>query len=371
MSFRFKILAKDGESRARLGRISTPHGEVETPMFMPVATQAALKALTPRQLREAGASIVLCNAYHLHLRPGEQRIARLGGLHRFMQWQAPILTDSGGYQLFSLAELIKITDEGIAFKSHVDGCSLFLTPEDVVHIQEALGADVWVTLDECAGFPCTRDHARDAVQRTLHWAERSRKALPNERQALFAVVQGSTYPDLREACARRLVDMDFAGYALGGLSVGEGTAAMQEVIDATLPVLPEDKPRHLMGVGRPEDMLACIARGIDMFDCVLPTRNGRSGYGFTSTGVVRIRNQAHQDDDRPLDEACDCYCCRNFSRAYLRHLFQSREILGLTLLSLHNVAFFCKLMAQARTALREGRFGAFRQVSVEKSKLTR
>lgn len=366
MPFGFEVLSEDGKCKARVGRLATTHGETQTPVFMPVGTQATVKTLAPAWLEEVGATIVLCNAFHLHLRPGEDVIRSLGGLHKFMGWNGPILTDSGGYQLFSLAELADIDDEGVAFRSHIDGRKLFLTPEDVVRIQEALGADIIMALDECVSYPCSKNYAWEAAARTLKWARRARDALSLERVALFGIVQGSTYADLREHCARKLTEMNFPGYAIGGLSVGEGPSVMHEMLDVTLPLLPEDKPRYLMGVGPPEQILECIEKGIDMFDCVLPTRNGRSGYAFTSRGIARLRNQVYQNDSRPLDESCNCYCCRNFSRGYLRHLFQAGEMLGLTLVSLHNLAFFCKLIHLAREAIKQGNFTEFKQAFTDR-----
>ena len=388
--FGFKLLATDGEARA--GELLTPHGNVATPVFMPVGTQATVKTLTPQQLLSAEVPMLLANAYHLHLRPGEETVATLGGLHRFMNWSRPILTDSGGFQVFSLAELTRITDDGVRFRSHIDGKTVELTPESVVDIQARLGADIIMPLDECTAFPTEKSYAREAMERTLNWAQRSidhqRRATPTHRgrrtlggasssplppgegrvresveevspQALFGIVQGASYADLRVECARRLTAMDFPGYAIGGLSVGEGPQVMNEMLEAVLPELPEDKPRHLMGVGPPEDLLAAISRGADMFDCVLPTRNGRSGFAFTSTGIVRMRNAKHADSDAPLDPACSCTTCRNFERGYIRHLFQAEEILGMTLVSLHNVAFFCRLMLDARHAIVEGHFDRF------------
>jgi len=370
--FGFKLLATDGAARA--GELVTPHGVVPTPVFMPVGTQATVKTLTPEQLVSAEVPMVLANTYHLHLRPGEETIARLGGLHRFMGWPRPILTDSGGFQVFSLAELTQITDDGVRFRSHIDGDTVELTPESVVDIQAKLGADIIMPLDECTAFPTEASYAREAMERTLDWAARSVEhqkhtagqasrgtSEERSRQMLFGIVQGATYAPLRVECARRLVEMDFSGYAVGGLSVGEGPQVMDEMLDVTMPGLPEDKPRYVMGVGPPGDLLDAIARGADMFDCVLPTRNGRNGFAFTSTGVVRLRNAKHADSDAPLDAACPCTTCRNFERGYLRHLFQAGELLGMTLVSLHNVAFFCRLMRDARHAVVDGHFDHFRR----------
>jgi len=374
--FGFKLLATDGAARA--GELVTPHGVVPTPVFMPVGTQATVKTLTPEQLVSAEVPMVLANTYHLHLRPGEETIARLGGLHRFMGWPRPILTDSGGFQVFSLAELTQITDDGVRFRSHIDGDTVELTPESVVDIQAKLGADIIMPLDECTAFPTEASYAREAMERTLDWARRSIEhqkrtagqasrgtSEDRSRQMLFGIVQGATYAPLRVECARRLVEMDFSGYAVGGLSVGEGPQVMNEMLDVTMPGLPEDKPRYVMGVGPPGDLLDAIARGADMFDCVLPTRNGRNGFAFTSTGVVRLRNAKHADSDAPLDAACPCTTCRNFERGYLRHLFQAGELLGMTLVSLHNVAFFCRLMRDARHAVVDGHFDRFRRTFLE------
>jgi len=383
----FRLLATDGLARA--GELITPHGTISTPVFMPVGTQATIKTLTPEQVAGAGAKMLLSNTYHLHLRPGEDTIAALGGLHRFMNWSGAILTDSGGFQVFSLAELTKVTDAGVSFRSHIDGSLVELTPESVVDIQAKLGSDVMMPLDECTSFPTPRDYAREAMERTVAWAARSRahrrmrgmgrqECLPHRRdetraentinggadipvcaQALFGIVQGATYPDLRVECARRLVELDFPGYAIGGLSVGEGPEVMNRMLEVTVPELPADKPRYLMGVGPPDDLLDAIARGVDMFDCVLPTRNGRNGFAFTSTGIIRMKNARHARSTEPLDASCDCPTCRNYERGYLRHLFRAGEILGMALVSLHNIAFFVRLMEDARRAIMTGRFKEF------------
>lgn len=360
--FEFRVLATDEGSSARVGSLRTPHGTVETPVFMSVGTQGTVKTLTPEQLSRAGVEIVLANTYHLHLRPGEGVVKKLGGLHGFMNWPGPILTDSGGFQVFSLAKLRKVTDDGVLFASHIDGRRIELTPESVIDIQSDLGADIIMPLDECVPFPVDESVAERAVCRTVRWAERSQRHMADEGpQTLFGLVQGSVYGRLRRECARQLVDMDFAGYAIGGLSVGEGAQACMEMLEVTVPELPTERPHYLMGVGPPADLLLAIERGIDMFDCVLPTRNGRSGFAFTSTGVVRMRNAAHIESDEPLDENCGCYTCRNFSRGYLRHLMAASEILGMSLVSLHNVTFFCDLMRNVREAIREGRFGSFKR----------
>jgi queuine tRNA-ribosyltransferase len=329
---------------------------------MAVGTQATVKGLTPQQLEDAGVPILLGNTYHLALRPGDDLIAEMGGLHRFMGWSWPILTDSGGYQVFSLAASRKITDQGCVFRSHIDGARLELTPERAVQIQENLGSDIAMCLDECPPGDATPEQHREAVRRTRHWAERCRHAHRRADQALFGIVQGGTNLALRRECADALIGLDFAGYALGGFSVGETAVQMLEALAPSAATLPADKPRYLMGVGRPQDLLAGIAAGIDMFDCVLPTRNGRNACAFTADGLVRMRNARHKRDPAPLESGCGCYTCRHFSRAYLHHLFVADEMLGPTLLSLHNVAYYCRLMADARKAIREQQFTAFGQV---------
>jgi queuine tRNA-ribosyltransferase len=355
---RFTLRATDGP--ARLGRLDTPHGSFDTPMFMPVGTQATVKGLTPEQLRDAGTRILLGNTYHLALRPGDELIAELGGLHRFMAWDGPILTDSGGFQVFSLADARKITDHGVSFRSHIDGTPLELTPEKAVHIQENLGSDIAMVLDECPPGNATPEVLRAAVRRTIAWAERCRAVHRRPDQALFAIVQGGTDVELRRECAAAMVAMDFPGYALGGFSVGEGPDAMQAALGPSAEALPTPKPRYLMGVGRPEDLLAGVAAGIELFDCVMPTRNGRNALAFTDEGPLRLRNACHRRDSSPLESGCSCYTCRHFSRAYLHHLFAAKEMLGPTLLSLHNVAYYLRLMAEAREAIAAGGFAAFR-----------
>jgi queuine tRNA-ribosyltransferase len=360
MPIRFEVLHTDGP--ARHGRLETPHGTVETPLFMPVGTQATVKGLTPQQLRDAGAQLLLGNTYHLTLRPGDALIAEQGGLHRFMGWDGPILTDSGGYQIYSLAASRKIDDRAAVFRSHIDGTLLELTPEKAVAIQENLGADIAMCLDECPPFGTAPDYLREAVRRTIHWAERCRNAHRRTDQALFGIVQGGTDPELRRACAAALVTLDFPGYALGGFSVGETAEQMADALPSCAAQLPFDKPRYLMGVGRPQDLLAGVAAGIDLFDCVLPTRNGRNASAFAADGILKLRNARHKRDPAPLESSCPCYTCRHFSRAYLHHLFLADEMLGPTLLSLHNLAFYCRLMADVRRAIGEGRFASFRSV---------
>jgi queuine tRNA-ribosyltransferase len=357
MSFRFELLQTAG--KARRGRLHTAHGTVETPVFMAVGTQATVKGLTPSQLEEAGVQVVLGNTYHLTLRPGDELIAELGGLHRYMGWQRPILTDSGGYQVYSLAANLKIDDRAAVFRSHIDGDLLELTPEKAVRIQENLGSDLAMCLDECPPFDTPAEYREVAVRRTLHWAERCRDAHRRGDQALFAIVQGGTDVALRIRCAEALTRLDFPGYALGGFSVGETAQQMVAVLEPCADALPELKPRYLMGVGTPLDLVLAVARGIDMFDCVLPTRNGRNATAFTSAGQVKLRNACHKRDSSPLESDCPCPTCRQFSRAYLHHLFLANEMLGPTLLSLHNLAFYNRLMTDMRNAIAEGRFAEF------------
>ena len=358
MAITFQLEARDASARA--GRIATPHGSVETPVFMPVGTQATVKGLTPEMVRGAGAQIILGNTYHLALRPGDELVRDLGGLHKFMNWSGPILTDSGGFQVFSLATQVKITDHGAKFKSHIDGSPLELTPERAVEIQQNLGSDIAMVLDECPPAQSEPAKMRAAVDRTVKWAARCRAHHSRPDQALFAIVQGGLDLEMRAGCARELVALDFPGYALGGFSVGESPEAMHAALPACAALLPEHKPRYLMGVGRPEDLLAGVAAGIDMFDCVMPTRNGRNALAFTADGPIRLRNARHRRDPAPVESGCDCDCCANYSRAYLHHLFAAEEMLGPTLLSLHNLAFYLRLMREAREAIRAGRFAAFR-----------
>lgn len=353
----FQVTKSDINSQARAGIISTAHGDIRTPVFMPVGTQATVKTLTPDELKQVRVQVILGNTYHLYLRPGPDIIASAAGLHRFTAWDRPILTDSGGYQVFSLAELNKVTENGLKFQSHLDGSHHFFTPEGVIHIQRALGADIMMVLDECVPYPCTHDYADESNKLTITWAQRSLTAFHQSQpqhgydQAIFAIVQGSTFADLRRQGAEKLVEMDFPGYAIGGLSVGEPKSAMYDMTSVCTEILPATKPRYLMGVGKPEDLLEGIERGIDMFDCVMPTRNGRNGTLFTSTGTIVIKNALYKEDFRTPDPECSCYTCKNFSRAYLRHLFQAREMLVLRLASLHNLHFYTLLMEQARDAI--------------------
>ena len=360
MDFRFDLIATDPHSRARAGLIHTPHGVVPTPAFIPVGTQATVKALTPRDLREVGASILLANTYHLYLRPGSEVIARLGGLHRFMGWDGPLITDSGGFQVFSLAELRKVDADGVTFRSHLDGSIHRLTPEKAIAIQEQLGADIILCLDECPE-PMDRAYNEEALVRTHAWAARCREAQKRDDQALFGIVQGGIFPDLRRASAEYLVGLDFPGYAIGGLSVGEPKEKMHEMLEVMAECLPEDRPRHLLGVGAPEDFFECVARGVDMFDCVLPTRMARNGAVLTPTGRINLRNARYADDPAPIVEGCTCYTCRNFSRAYLRHLIKAGEILGLHLTTLHNLHFTLDLMRRIREAILAGTFSELKE----------
>ncbi len=357
---RFELEASDRDTRARAGLLQTEHGPVDTPVFMPVGTQAAIRGLTPRQLAETGARIVLANAYHLALRPGEALVARSGGLHAFMAWEGPILTDSGGFQVFSLPKK-EIEPEGVRFRSEVDGEPIFLTPERAIEIQHALGADIIMAFDECTPYPATRELAERGVENTLRWAERCVAAHAGSDQALFGIVQGSTYPELRRRCAEELVKLDLPGYAIGGVSVGEGLAELVRVVSLTEPLLPAAKPRYLMGVGLPEDLLEGIERGIDMFDCVIPTRYARSATLFTLRGRIRLKHRRYRRDAYPVDTSCDCYACATFTRAYIHHLYNANEILGTILGALHNVRFYQQLMRSAREAIVLQRFSTFKR----------
>ncbi|MBU1998764.1 MAG: tRNA guanosine(34) transglycosylase Tgt [Candidatus Omnitrophota bacterium] len=363
----FNLISKDKKTRARLGKLTTLHGEIETPCFMPVGTQGTVKGLSSGDLLDSRAEIILSNAYHLFLRPGLEVIEKTGGLHKFMGWDLPILTDSGGYQIFSLALLRKISDRGVEFQSHIDGMKHFFKPEDVVGIQKILGSDIMMPLDECVQYPCAKDHAEVAMKRTLDWAGRSKKAfslqslaVSEKRQLLFGIVQGATYEDLRRTCAEELSKMDFDGFALGGLSVGEPASLRYNTTSFTAAFLPENKPRYVMGVGLPEDIIALVELGIDMFDCVVPTRYGRNGTAFTSEGKITIRNAPFTQDCRALDKECSCYTCKKYSRAYLRHLFNAEEMLGPRLVSLHNVHFYLDLMRKAREAIGQGVLAEFK-----------
>ena len=357
----FEVLKKDSTTKARLGVCHTAHGSFETPAFMPVGTQATVKGMTPEELEGLGAGIILANTYHLYLRPGHDRVRRCGGLHPFMHWNRPLLTDSGGFQVFSLNSLVKVSREGVEFQSHLDGSRHFIGPEKAVEIQEALGADIIMCLDECTPYPATRETAERSMQITLEWAKRCREAGRGAEQALFGIVQGGMYPDLRAESAEALIKIGFDGYALGGLSVGEDKETMFGVVAHAAPLLPEDRPRYLMGVGLVEDILEAVQQGVDMFDCVLPTRNARNGALFTRAGKIVIKNAKYADDPLPLDPGCSCYTCRHYTRAYLRHLYLAEEILALRLNTIHNLHYYLQFMRDLRQALREGRLEAFRE----------
>jgi len=363
----FTLITKDKNSQARIGKLFTAHGEIDTPCFMPVGTQGTVKTLSPAELEESGAQIILANAYHLFLRPGLEVIKKAGGLHKFMSWPKPLLTDSGGYQIFSLALLRKVSDAGVEFQSHIDGMKHFFTPETVVQIQVDYGSDIIMPLDECAHYPCAKDYAEVAMRRTIDWAKRSKTAM-NEYQAashkqnlLFAIIQGATYEDLRRECSKVLTEMGFDGYAIGGVSVGEPQDLRYNITHLVTSMLPEDRPRYLMGVGMPQDILESVEMGIDMFDCVIPTRYGRNGTAFTSVGKLTVRNSPYIEDLNPLDPQCSCYTCKNFSRSYLRHLFNTQELLGLRLVTLHNVHFYLELMRKAKEAIRRDKFTEFKK----------
>ncbi|ASR41124.1 tRNA guanosine(34) transglycosylase Tgt [Ligilactobacillus agilis] len=357
----YNLIKKDKHTGARLGQITTPHGTFDTPMFMPVGTQASVKAMAPEELKEMGAGVILANTYHLWLRPGEDLVEEAGGLHQFMNWDQGILTDSGGFQVFSLAELRNITEEGVHFKNHLNGQKLFLSPEKAIAIENALGADIMMSFDECPPFFESYDYIKKSIERTSRWAERGLRAHKNpQTQALFGIVQGGGHKALREQSARDLVSLDFPGYSIGGLSVGESKAEMNHVLDFTTPLLPENKPRYLMGVGSPDALIDGVIRGVDMFDCVLPTRIARNGTCMTSKGRLVVKNAKYARDFRPLDEKCNCYACRNYTRAYIRHLLKTDEIFGLRLTSYHNLYFLLDLMRKIRAAIKEDRLLDFR-----------
>jgi len=356
--FGFELIAQDGA--ARLGRLTTAHGAIDTPAFMPVGTAGTVKAMLPESVASTGAQIILGNTYHLMLRPGAERVARLGGLHQMMNWPGPILTDSGGFQVMSLSKLRKLDERGVTFQSHIDGASHLLTAESSMEIQRLLDADITMAFDECTPFPATPDQAADSMRLSMRWARRSREAfVERPGYGLFGIVQGGVYPELRAESAAALKEIGFDGYAVGGLAVGEGQETMLAVLEATTPLLPAQRPRYLMGVGRPSDIIGAVLRGIDMFDCVMPTRSGRTAQAFTRRGTVNLRNARHQDDPRPLEEGCACPACRQYSRAYLHHLTRSEEILGLMLLTWHNLQAYQDLMRGLRTAIGEGRVAEF------------
>ena len=352
---KFTLLCTERSSSARRGTLTTSHGTIETPIFMPVATHAAMKAMTPIQVKDTGAQIILSNTYHLHLRPGEHLVEKAGGLHSFMGWNGPILTDSGGFQVFSLPQK-RITEEGVFFRHEISGEEIFLNPSTAVAIQEKLGADIIMTFDECIPYPSDHTYASKSTNKTIRWAKECLQAHKRADQALFGIVQGSVYDDLRMKCAKELVKADFPGYAIGGVSVGEGLELLKKVVDITAPHLPPDKPRYLMGVGLPEDILESVERGIDMFDCVIPTRYARSATLFTRRGRIRLTNKNYRRDFFPIEPNCSCYTCRNFTRAYLHHLFNANEVLSAILASIHNVHFYLEMMAEIRTSIEQNRF---------------
>lgn len=352
MAIKYELIKQCKQTGARLGRLHTPHGVIDTPVFMPVGTQATVKGMSPDELKEIDAHIILSNTYHLYMRPGHKLVEKAGGLHDFMNWDRSILTDSGGFQVFSLSDLRDITEEGVTFKSHLDGSKHFISPEKAIEIENSLGADIIMSFDECTPYPAEYDYAKKSMEMTTRWAKRCKEAHKNtEKQALFGIVQGSMYKDLRLQSARELVDLDFPGYSIGGLSVGESKELMYEVLEYTTPELPTNKPRYLMGVGSPDALIEGVIRGIDMFDCVLPTRIARNGTVMTSQGKVVIRNATYQEEFIPLDPECDCYACRNFSRAYIRHLLKAEEILGIRLTTIHNLRFLIKLMEKIRQSI--------------------
>ena len=354
----FEITARDGE--ARTGMLHTAHGAIRTPAFMPVGTVGTVKGMTPEAVRETGADIILGNTYHLMLRPGAERVAKFGGLHTFMNWPGPILTDSGGFQVMSLAALRKMNEQGVTFQSHIDGSKWELTPERAVEIQHLLDSNITMVLDECTPYPASFAQAKESMELSMRWAKRCKDAFePREGYGLFGIVQGSTYEELRHASAHALQEIGFDGYAIGGLAVGEGQKVMLEVLDYTAPALPTERPRYLMGVGKPDDIVQAVLRGVDMFDCVIPTRSARFGRGYTRTGAINIKNAPYTEDGAPLDESCDCYSCKHYSRAYIQHLFKADEMLGPTLLTWHNLHYYQTLMQEIREAIAEGRLAAY------------
>lgn len=369
----FKVLQKDNKSKARAGVIKTDHGEIQTPIFMPVGTQGTVKSVTQKALKEeVNPDIILGNTYHLYLRPGTEILEKAGGLHGFMNWDRPILTDSGGFQVYSLSELRKLKKDGVEFKSHLDGSKYYFTPEKVIQIQRSIGADIIMPLDECTPYPCDYDYAKKSKELTTEWAYLNKEAFENSvplyghNQFLFGIIQGSTYLDLREQSAKELIQIGFDGYSIGGLAVGEPAEEMYKICEMLDDVIPQNKPRYLMGVGRPENILESIERGVDMFDCVMPTRNARNAYLFTSQGIVSMRNAAYKDDFEPIDSECDCYTCKNHTRAYLRHLFNAKEILAYELATIHNLRFYLNLVRTAREKIIEGTFTEWKSLIVNK-----
>jgi queuine tRNA-ribosyltransferase len=369
LSKHFDLIAKDKDTKARAGVVHTMHGDVETPIFMPVGTVGSVKTLSPQDLRDCGAQIILGNTYHLHLRPTEDVVAHFGGLGKFNSWNAPTLTDSGGFQVFSLADMRKINEDGVAFRSHLDGSKLYLSPEKSIEIQTKLGASIMMCFDECVANPSDYSYVAESVERTRRWAERCKTAKVDNGQLLFGIIQGGVYHDLRKRSAEQIQEIGFDGYAIGGLSVGEPNQIMYEVTDSVTEHMPEDQPRYLMGVGTPEDLITAIGLGVDMFDCVMPTRNARNALLFTSRGKVHIKRAEYTLSDDPIDPECDCYTCKNFSRGYLRHLYKSGELLALRLNSLHNIHFYLSLVKNARNAIRESNYKEYQREFFEKIKI--
>ena len=365
-NFSFKVLKTCKQTGARRGVLKTPHGDIQTPVYMPVGTVATVKAMTPREMKEIGTEIMLSNTYHLHLRPGEDLIAQAGGIHSFMSWDKPVLTDSGGFQVFSLSGIRKIKEEGVTFQSHLDGSRRFISPEISMDIQHALGADIMMAFDVCTAYPCDHKTAKEAMERTHRWAKRCQAHHTDDKQVLFGIIQGAFFEDLRIESAKALAEMDFFGYGIGGLSVGEPKPIMYGMLDAIIPYMPQAKPRYLMGVGSPDCLIEGALRGVDMFDCVLATRIARNGTCFTTNGRLVIKNAKYARDFSPIDEECDCYACKNFSRAYIRHLFKAGEITGARLTSIHNLRFLIRLMENVRSAIEEDRLGDFQKTFYSK-----
>ena len=364
--FRYELVHQDKNCKARLGKLNVFGRIVDTPVFMPVGTQATVKFLSSDDIKNIHASIILGNTYHLWLRPGPETLIKAGGIHKFMNYDSPILTDSGGFQVFSLADSRKISEEGVSFKSHLDGSKLFMSPEDSIHIQEAIGSDIAISFDECIPYPSSYEYVKDSVDRTLHWAQRGKAAHTRKNQALFGVVQGSEFPDLRKYCTEKLVEMDFDGYSIGGTSVGESKETHYKMLDYTIPYLPEDKPRYEMGIGAINDILEAVERGVDMFDCVLPTRIARHGTLMTSRGRINIKKNIFKEDFSPLDPECDCECCRKYTKAYLNHLFRNDEGLGNRLMSIHNLRFLIRFMEGIRDAISQDRFLEYKEETLKK-----
>ena len=367
-NFKYELVHKDKNCEARLGKLNVFGKIVETPVFMPVGTQATVKFLSPEDIKTIGSSIILANTYHLWLRPGPETMIKAGGIHSFMNYDGPVLTDSGGFQVFSLADNRKIKEEGVTFKSHLDGTTMFMAPEDSIHIQEAIGSDIAMSFDECIPYPSKYEYVKDSVNRTLRWAKRGQDAHTRKDQALFGIVQGSQYEDLRKYCAEELVKMDFDGYSIGGTSVGEDKATHYKMLDYTIPYLPKDKPRYEMGIGAINDIFEAVERGVDMFDCVLPTRIARHGTLMTSAGRINIKKQIYKEDFTPLDPECDCECCTKYTKAYLNHLFRANEGLGNRLMSIHNLRFLIRLMEGIRAAIKEDRFLEYKEYILNKYK---